>query len=132
MCHSIATVLYGIHVYFIVHSTGLHSTTTESTSEPVTTVKCSPIDVWRLKARYIKHLSDTDWPLQYVWLALVKEEKVTRTIKNLEVLTRLTLQGQVDELLLRKEPLSDLKDIFHYENKPCPRVIVIMGGPGEY
>ena len=57
---------------------------------------------------------------------------MTRADKNLEEITRLTLQGQVDELLLKKEPLSDLRDIFHYENKPCPRVIVIMGGPGEY
>ena len=97
-------------------------------------MKYSGIDVRRLKARYIKHLStdDTDWPLRYVRLALVKGEKVTRADKNLEEITRLTLQGQVDELLLKKEPLSDLRDIFHYENKPCPRVIVIMGGPGEY
>jgi len=117
----------------IVHSTGLHSTTNESTSELAhKKMKYSPIDVRRLKARYIKHLSDTDWPVQYVRLALVKHEKVTRADKNLEEITRLTLQGQVDELLLRKEPLHDLRDIFHYENKPCPRVIVIMGGPGEY
>ena len=115
----------------IVHCTGIHSTTT---SEPATTVKCSPLDVSRLKARYIKHLSTdhTDWSLRYVRLALVKGEKVTRADKNLEEITRLTLQGQVDELLLRKEPLGDLKDIFHYKNKPCPRLILIMGGPGEY
>ena len=70
--------------------------------------------------------------LQYVRLALLKGEKVTRADKNLEEITRLTLQGQVDELLLRTEPLGDLRDIFHYENKPCPRLILIMGGPGEY
>ena len=57
---------------------------------------------------------------------------MTRADKNLEEITRLTLQGQVDQMLLRKEPLGDLKDIFHYENKPCPRLILIMGGPGEY
>ena len=97
-------------------------------------MKCSPLDVSRLKARYITHLSTdhTDWPLQFVWLALVKGEKVTRADKNLEEITRLTLQGQVDEFLLRKQQLGDLRDIFHYENKPCPRLIVIMGGPGEY
>ena len=96
-------------------------------------MKCSPLDVSRLKARYIKHLSTdhTDWSLPYVRLALVKGEKVTRADKNLEEITRLTLQGQVDELLLRKEPLGDLKDIFHYKNKPCPRLILIMGSPGE-
>ena len=97
-------------------------------------MKYSPLDVSRLKAWYIKHLSTdhTDCPQQYVRLALVKGEKVTRADKNLEEITRLTLQGQVDELLLRKEPLGDLRDIFHYENKPCPRLILIMGGPGEY
>ena len=125
--------MYGIHTcYLIVHCTGIHSTTT---SEPATKkMRYSPLDVSRLKARYIKHLSTdhTDWSLPYVRLALVKGEKVTRANKNLEEITRLTLQGQVDELLLRKEPLVDLRDIFHYENKPCPRLILIMGGPGEY
>ena len=115
-----------------MYCTGIHSTTT---SEPVTKKrKCSPLDVSRLKARYIKHLSTehTDWPLPYIRLALVKGEKVTRADKNLEEITRLTLQGQVDELLLKKEPLGDLRNIFHYKNKPCPRLILIMGGPGEY
>ena len=98
------------------------------------TVKYSPLDVSRLKARYIKHLTTdhTNLPLQYVRLALVEGEIVTRADTNLEEKTRLILQGQVDEVLLRKEPLGDLRDIFHYQNKPCPRVIVIMGGPGEY
>ena len=97
-------------------------------------MRYSALDVSRLKARYIKHLSTehTDWPLSYIRLALVKGEKVIRADKNLEEITRLTLQGQVDELLLRKEPLGDLRDTFHYENKPCPRLILIMGGPGEY
>ena len=45
-------------------------------------------------------------------------------------ITRLTLHGQVDEILLRKEQLSELSDIFHYQNKPCPRLIIITGGPG--
>ena len=97
-------------------------------------MKCSPLDVSRLKTRYIKHLSTdhTDWPLQYIQLALVKGEKVTKADKNLEDITRLTLQGQVDELLMRKEPLGNLWDVFHYKDKPCPRVILILGGPGEY
>ena len=94
-------------------------------------MKCSPLDVSRLKAYHLS-IDHTDWPLRYVRLALLKREKVTRADKYLEEITRLTLQGQVDELLLRKEPLNDLRDIFHYENRPCPRVIVIMGGPGEY
>ena len=107
---------------------GIHSTTI---SKPAPTVKCSPLDVSRLKARYLS-TDHTDWPLQYVRLALVKREKVTRADKNLEEITKLTLQGQVDELLLRKESLHDLSDIFHYNKKPCPRLILIMGGPGGY
>ena len=97
-------------------------------------MKNTTLDSSRLKARYIKCLSTdhTDWPLEYVRLALVKGEKVTRADKNLEETTKLTLQGQVDELLLRKEPLGDLTDIFYYKKKPCPRLILIMGGPGEY
>ena len=101
-------------------------------------MKYSPIDVRRLKARYIKLLptSKTDWPkhkvTEYVRLALVEKEDVTLNDKHLTHLTRLTLQGDVDKILKKKQPLSDLRDIFHYENKPCPRVIIIMGGPGEY
>ena len=132
LCHCMRYQSVIIITCLIVHSTGIHSTTT---SEPAPKkMKYSPLDVSRLKARYIKHLSTdhTDWPLQYVRLALVKGEKVTRADKNLEEITRLTLQGQVDELLLRKERLDDLRDIFHYKNKPCPRLILIMGGPGEY
>ena len=125
-------ISYYHYMFNCIHSAGIRST---STRELVTKkMRFSPLDVSRLKARYIKHLSTdhTDWPLQYVRLALVKGEKVTRADKDLEDITRLTLQGQVDELLLRKEPLGDLRDIFHYQNKPCPRLILIMGGPGEY
>jgi len=56
---------------------------------------------------------------------------VTRADKNLEEITRLTLQGQVDEILLKKEQLNEMRDIFHYQSKPCPRLILIMGGPGK-
>ena len=94
-------------------------------------MKYSPIGVSRLQARYLRYLS-TGWPHYYVQLALVKGEKVTRADKNLEEITRLTLRGQVDEILMRKEPLGELRDIFHYQYKPCPRLILIMGGPGEY
>ena len=101
-------------------------------------MKCSPLDVSRLKARYIKLLptGKTDWPkhkvTQYVKLAIVKKEDVTLRDKHLNDLTRLTLQGDVDKILKKKEPLDDLKDIFHYNNEDCPRLILIMGGPGEY
>ena len=101
-------------------------------------MKCSPLDVSRLKARYIKLLptGKTDWPkhkvTQYVRLAIVEKEDVTLKDEHLDELTRLTLRGDVDNILKKKQPISDLRDIFHYKNKPCPRLILIMGGPGEY
>ncbi|XP_065901494.1 NACHT, LRR and PYD domains-containing protein 3-like isoform X2 [Dysidea avara] len=104
--------------------TGVHSITNKRP-----TVKYSPVVVSRLQARYLRYLS-TDWPHYYVRLALLKGERVTRADKNLEEITRLTLKGQVDEILLKKEQLGELRDIFHYQNKPCPRIILIMGGPG--
>ena len=101
-------------------------------------MKCSLLDVSRLKARYTKLLptGKTDWPkhkvAQYVRLAIVKKEDVTLRDIHLNELTRLTLQGDVDKILKKKEPLGDLKDIFHYNIEDCPRLILIMGGPGEY
>ena len=94
-------------------------------------MRSSSIDASRLRARYLRYLS-ADWPHYYIQLVLVKEEKITRSDKNLEEITRLTLHGQVDEITIRKEQLSEIKDIFHYQSKPCPRLITIMGGPGEY
>ena len=128
-------MMYGMYTYLIVHCTGIHSTTT---SEPATTVKCSPLDVSRLKARYIKLLptGKTDWPkhkvTRYVRLAIVEKEDVTLRDEHLNELTRLTLQGDVDKILKKKQPLGNLRDIFHYNDEPCPRLILIMGGPGEY
>ena len=92
----------------------------------------------RLKSRYSKLLqpAKTDLPkhhvTQYVRLALVENENATLKDKSLNELTKLTMQGDVDKILKKKEPLCDLRDIFHYEGKPCPRLILIMGGPGEY
>ncbi|XP_065918177.1 NACHT, LRR and PYD domains-containing protein 3-like isoform X2 [Dysidea avara] len=94
-------------------------------------MKSSPINVSiinRLQARYLSYVS-SDWPHYYIQLALIKEEKVTKADNTFEEITRLTLQ-EVDEILLKKEPLGELRDIFHYQNKPCPRLMVIMGGPG--
>jgi len=116
----------------VIDSTGVHSTS------KCPTVKYCPTDVSRLQARYLRGLptAKTDWPkhhvIQYVRLALVEEETVTRFNKRLNEITKLTLQGEVDEILKKKEPLGELKDIFHYQNKPCPRLILIMGGPGKY
>ena len=87
-----------------------------------------------LQERYIRDFTsdEGEGPAKFVELALVKNEKVTRGDENLEEFTKLTLRGQVDELLQKKERLGDLRDIFYYQNKPCPRLILIMGGPGEY
>ena len=96
------------------------------------------IDANKLKVRYLNQppTCKTDWPkhnvFHYVRLAIVENEVVTARDENLNEITKLTLQGDVDKILKKKQPLSDLKNIFHYENKPCPRLILIMGGPGEY
>ena len=114
---------------------GFHS---QSINESPTTVKINLVDIERLKARYLRQQSTakTDWPkhkvTQYIKLALVEKEDVTLRDENLNEVTKLTLQGDVDRILKKKQPLGDLREIFHYENKPCPRLIVIMGGPGEY
>ena len=125
--------------YVCILSTGLHSTSTECISEPAPKkFKSSPIDVRRLKARYLRlqPTAKIDWPkhnvTQYIRLAIVEKEDVTLRDENLNEVTKLTLQGDVDRILKKKEPLGDLREIFHYQNKPCPRLIVIMGGPGEY
>ena len=92
----------------------------------------------RLKSRYLRQLptAKADWPkhkvTEYIRLALVEQEDVTLNDEKLNEVTKLTLQGDVDKILKKKQPLGDLREIFHYENKPCPRLIVIMGGPGEY
>ena len=101
-------------------------------------MRSSPIDVSRLKTRYLRlqPTAKTDWPkhtvTQYIRLAIVEKEDVTLRDDNLNEVTKLTLQGDVDRILKKKQPLGDLREIFHYENKPCPRLIVVMGGPGEY
>ena len=69
---------------------------------------------------------------EFVRLALIQKEDVTLNDDNLNEVTKLTLQGDVDRILRKKQPLANLREIFHYENEPCPRLIVIMGGPGEY
>ena len=101
-------------------------------------MRSSPIDVSILKNRYRKLLStaETGWPkhtvMEYVRLAIVEKEGVTLRDENLNEVTKLTLQGDVDRILKKKQPLGDLREIFHYQDEPCPRLIVIMGGPGEY
>ena len=69
---------------------------------------------------------------EFVRLALIEKEDVILKDENLNEVTKLTLQCDVDRILKKKVPLADVRDIFHYKNKPCPRLIVIMGGPGEH
>ena len=129
-----------LHVHILcILSTGLYSTTTECVGEPAPKkLRPSPIDVSRLKDRYLRLQSTakTDWPkhmvTHYIRLAIVEKEDVTLRDENLNDVTKLTLQGDVDEILKKKQPLGDLREIFHYENKPRPKLILIMGGPGEY
>ena len=124
-----------MYLYLILHCTGIYSATSEP---PTKKVRCSSLDVSRLKSRYEKllHTGKTDWPehtvTQYVNLAIVEKESVTLHDKNLNELTRLTLQGDVDKILKKKQPLGDLRNIFHYNDEPCPRVILIMESPGDY
>ena len=117
---------------------GVHYTTESNSEGSAPTVKLCSIDVSRLKVRYCNQLPTcrTDWPkhnvFHYVRLALVEKEDVTLRDEHLNEITKLTLKGEVDKILKKKQPLGDLKEIFHYEKKPCPRLILIMGGPGEY
>ena len=102
----------------------------EPTSE---NIRSSAIDVSRLKSRYLRLLPRAkNIMMEYVRLAIVEKENVTLRDENLNEVTKLTLQGDVDKILKKKQPLGDLMEIFHYQDKPCPRLIMIMGGPGEY
>ncbi|XP_065890993.1 uncharacterized protein [Dysidea avara] len=107
----------------------IHLSTSKCKLPTVKSTVMDPTVISRLQARYLRYLS-TDWPHCYVQLALVKGEKMTSPDDKIIEITRLTLHGKVDEILLRKEQLSELSDIFHYQNKPCPRLIIITGGPG--
>ena len=62
----------------------------------------------------------------------MEKECVTLADENLNEITRLTLKGEVDKILKKKTQFGDLKEIFHYDKQPCSRLILIMGGPGEY
>ena len=95
-------------------------------------------DTKRFKSRYESQQKQCkrDWPehnvSKYIKLALVQKENVTRKDKDLNEITKLSIKGSTDKVMKKKKPLGGLKEIFHYRNEPCPRVILIMGGPGEY
>ena len=91
-----------------------------------------------LRTRYLEQLptAKADWPkhlvTSYIRLALVEKEDITDSSDQLNYITTLTLRGGVDRILKKKQPIYDLREIFHYNNEPIPRLILIMGGPGEY
>ena len=126
-------------------SAALRSTTSESnitTSEPLTkkTKESTALDVAAdgLRTRYLEQLptAKADWPkhlvTSYIQLALVEKEDITDSSDQLNYITTLTLRGGVDRILKKKQPIYDLREIFHYNNQPIPRLILLMGGPGEY
>ena len=91
-----------------------------------------------LKARYLRGQQQFryDWPKhsvsKYIKLALIEKEEITLKDERLNEITKLSFKGSTDKILKKKKPLSGLKEIFHYGNQPCPRLILILGGPGKY
>ena len=85
----------------------------------------------KLKTAY-KRICNSDNLHCYIQLALVRDKICSIHDKRLNEITRHTLQGQVDEILNIKEQLKrGLEDIFHYNDSPCPRLILILGAPGN-
>ena len=86
----------------------------------------------KLQSRYKALFTpNSDDPHHYTQLAIIKQSIVNRYDKHLNDITKLTLQGLVDDILEVKERLDGIKDIFHYKNTECPRVILILGAPGR-
>ena len=123
MCLSTVTCSYLYYFTNCTHSTGLHSATTYTVSaianEPAPKkMRSSPIDVSRLKSRYLRQLptAKSGWPkhkvTEFVRLALIQKEDVTLKDNDLNEVTKLTLQGDVDRILKKKVPLANLREIF--------------------
>jgi len=62
----------------------------------------------------------------------VSSDHVTLNSEDLNQITRFTLKNAMDKVQMQKELLGGLRYIFHHQKQPCPRLILIMGGPGEY
>ena len=60
----------------------------------------------------------------------MKDSEINRNHEALNEITKLTLQGQVDEITQMKESLNGIRDMFCYKDTICPRVILIIGAPG--
>jgi len=73
------------------------------------------------------------WPkhqvTEYVSLALVEKEVVTLMDNHYNKIIQLTLQGEMDKILKRRQLLNDLMNIIYYQYKP---LILKVGGSGEY
>ena len=118
----ILTCLFCIHTYVasaVAPAIGspIHSSTLDKIKE-------------RLKVIYGPS-PDSDEPHCYIQLALVKDGIISRNDEKLNEITKLTLQGQVDEIAQMKESLNGIKDIFYYKDSTCPRIILIIGAPGD-
>ena len=84
----------------------------------------------RLKVLYSPS-PDSDEPHCYIQLALVKDGEIGTNDEKLNEITKLTLQGHVDEIAKIKEPLNGVRDIFCYKDTTCPRILLVIGAPGE-
>ena len=62
----------------------------------------------------------------FIRLALVKKEKVSRA--QADNFTRLTLRGDIDQILQVKEPIKKMDDILKADDKV--RLVVVEGAPG--
>ena len=127
-----------------MYSTALHSTTTESsstTSDPPTKdVKQSTsleLAADELRATYITQSSPArdDYPYchmtKYVRLALVEKPEKTYRADHEHHIGMLGLRDGVDKIQEERRHLNfdNLSEIFFNSKE---RLILIMGGPGEY
>ena len=95
-------------------------------------IHASTLDKIKERLKVIYNPSpDSDDPLCYIQLALVKDGVISRNDEKLNEITKLTLQGQVDEITQMKESLNGIRDIFYYKDSSCPCIILIIGAPGE-
>ena len=83
----------------------------------------------RLKKAY-KRIECSNHPHWFIELALVRDEMCDIKDEKLIETNRHILQGQVDKILENREPIKSLEEVFHYNNLPCPRLLLILGAPG--
>ena len=82
-----------------------------------------------LKNEYLSAFNDLYLALDCVQLALVQKQ-IVQVDSNFDDFTKNTLKRERDVIPHKKEKLHDKKDIFYYNNQPCPSKILIEGGPG--